>query len=219
MSQHSGSGNAPIQSAEDSLRELLQLCGADPAACPTLAQLQKEARAFGLRRADRAGGRDSLIYRAGYAFDAIGWLEFDAHQAAGILTSADLVREIVTAYGDEPLDVPFSVLISLALMRPEIALWADQEGRRHEWKRLRALNERETSTFKASLEYQEPEKWRRRSPSRAQIYLISEIVRLTETADPQVTTRGEAFDFIDGAGGNPRYLRGPELLERPRFKP
>jgi hypothetical protein len=48
------------------------------------------------------------------------------------------------------------------------------------------------------------------------MHIIAEICRLTDTPRPDIKTRGEAFDFIDQANGNPRFWVAPIRLPKPK---
>jgi hypothetical protein len=208
----------PPERHDDLLRRLLKLSGADPGKRPPLAQLLREARAYGLRRADRLGGRDNLIYRLGYALDALGFLSANADRIAGVLSSPPLLAEILTSQPLEEGGISLISLIERSLQRPDIALWAENEGRRAQWERLRELYEQQIEVFKESEAYMDPNAtWRGKLPTRPQRYLIGEIVRLTGSTDPSCKTRWEAFCFIEEAGGNPRFRKGPKERQRPTF--
>ena len=197
------------------LSELLEVIGESPAAPPSLAQLTKEAHGFGTRRADRIGSRDNLIYRAGYAVDAVMGLEIHPDEFGGMLSWPAPAFRLFKNLGC-PDQLSLVKLMSIVLTQPEVSEWARAEGRYLQWKRVALLRKQETEDFKASAAYANPERWRPKRPKRGQLYIISEICRLTDTPRPEIRTRGEAFDLIDNANGNPRFWVAPIRLPKPK---
>jgi hypothetical protein len=197
------------------LSELLEAIGESPAAPPSLAQLTKEAHGLGKRRGDRIGSRDNLIYRAGYAVDAAMGLEIHPDEFGGMLSWPAPAFKLFHNLGC-PDELSLIKLMSIVLTQPEVREWARAEGRYLQWERLALLREHETEAFKASAAFANPERWRSRRPTREQLYIISEICRLTDTARPDIKTCGAAFDFIDNANGNPRFWVAPIRLPKPK---
>lgn len=206
----------PLNDPIAGLQELLGVIREDPSQPPSLEQLKKEARGYGKRRADKLGSRDNLIYRAGYAVDAAKGLGIDPDKLAGVLSCSSVVREVFQSIGKLSAGMSLVEVIELALTRSDVAKWAQQEGRYMQWKRLSALHEAETTEFKASAAFADPDaRWRKKAPTSGQEYLISEICRIAGEEPAVVSNRGQAFDFIENAGGNPRYWAEPIRLERP----
>jgi hypothetical protein len=197
------------------LSELLEVIGESPKAPPTLAQLKKEAHGLGKRRADRIGSRDNLIYRAGYALDSVMGLEIPPDEFAGMLSWPAPAFKLFKNLGC-PDELSVIKLMSIVLTQPEVSEWARAEGRYLQWERLALLRKQETDAFKASAAFANPERWRPKSPKREQMHIIAEICRLTDTPRPDIKTRGEAFDFIDQANGNPRFWVAPIRLPKPK---
>lgn len=197
--------------SSDELRVLLGLVGEDVSDPPSLAQLKKEARAYGKRRADQVGSRDNLIYRIGYAVDAAGGLAISADAFAGILSSNSLIMEALTVLGEEKAGSSLLEVIMAVLEIPAIRKWAEREGKYLQWVRLAKLAAEETEKFEASAANADPKaSWRKKHPTIDQRYMLGEISRIHGIEIPAKLNRQEAGQLIKSAGGNPRFLKAPK---------
>ena len=153
--------------------------------------------------------RDASCYRLGSAFEPTGGLDLDPVALAGLL-----------ALGATGL----LLLVRVALAMPEAslagqmaALFRSQAGDAirawgvwSRWHWLRALHIEETETFLRSQAGRDPKAaWRRKPPTVNQTYLIEQICLDLQVELPRFRTRGEAFNWIEEMGGNPRYLSEP----------
>ena len=182
-----------------------------------LQELERLAAAKGKRRGDRRkGGNDTQKYRLGSIF----WILTDDFEEIDDLALLGLL-----ASGAETLQLlsEFSRADDENLLQPIMRIMADkdlysslrQQGGLLRWEKSRALYITEVEKFATSAAARNPNgRWRRKTPSRKQIYLIAEIVRCFNFALPEICTRGEAFEWLYAVGGNPRFANPPHIGER-----
>ena len=182
-----------------------------------LQELERLAAAKGKRRGDRRmGGNDTQKYRLGSIF----WIltddfeEIDDLALIGLLASGPKTLQWLSEFSRAEDD---------NLLQPIIRIMADkdlysslrQRGGFLRWEKSRALYIAEVEEFARSPKARNPKAaWRRKSPTKNQIYLIREVVRCFDLTLPKICTRGEAFDWLYAAGGNPRFANPPEIGER-----
>ena len=82
-------------------------------------------------------------------------------------------------------------------------------GREELLERDRTIYERELAEWQEwHRQYPDKDDWRSRKPSKGQIKLIERIAEERCVEPPQSLNRGEAHDWIDEQGGNPRLTPG-----------
>lgn len=192
------------------LRPLLERLGAACQVEPVpLEQLKKEIYQYGKRRCDVEGSLDNLKYHLGFAFEVNSALDLPSLALTGLLS---LPVEAFTSLFDDVGELPPTVidLLRFALDKPFVLAWATDMGAWLQWKRSEAVYRAEVTDFKNSDAFHRSG-WRTRSVTRRQFYLIGEINRLLGIEPRLIVNRGEAFDFIDRHGGNPRFLTEPAL--------
>ena len=177
-----------------------------------LARLMHNAEAREHRRA-AFNARDKACYRLGGAFEPVHGLDPDPVTLTGFL-----------ALGSAAL----LMLVQVALQRPHettaghlARLFRSPAGRvirAHgvwtRWNWLRNLYIEETETFLNSKKGRDPEaRWRSEKPTVNQTYLVAEICLDLQLEVKEFTTRGEAFEWIERRGGNPRFAREPARPE------
>ncbi|RSU75862.1 hypothetical protein BRX37_10235 [Sphingomonas sp. S-NIH.Pt3_0716] len=175
-----------------------------------LGELNRLAAAAGKRRGDKKpGGDDTQKYRLGSIFSVLSsrFVELDDLALLGLLADAHytitLLHFSVIDDGASLLDV-FNQL----LLDPILAQKFRDEGAKLRWEWNRALYVSEVESFAQSKAAQNQRAaWRRKPPTRGQIYLISEAVRAFDFDPPIVSTRGEAFEWLRKVGGNPRFAK------------
>lgn len=195
------------------VRGLLERFGIDEDSAVTpLIDLKREIHQYGKRRCDVEASRDNLKYYLGFAFEVNEALDVDSLALTGLLSLPWPAFEAVLK---EDIRKPERVIdgLRLALRQPEVLEWARAHGVWLQWKRLEAIYREEVEDFRSSEGFHR-KGWRRRSITRAQRYLIGEIERILGIPVPAIATRGEAYEFIAAAGGNPRFLVEPPLPSR-----
>ncbi|MBN2973430.1 hypothetical protein JW805_15580 [Roseomonas aeriglobus] len=159
--------------------------------------------------------RDKALYRTGAALEPYGGHRLDDIKLGGLDALGSqgvlLLAQTALQYPDQPLSQLIAILFESS-HGPSIAEW----GR---WSRLHwlaALHAEETAAFLETGAGRDPKAaWRRRTPTRRQVFLADEMARALGIDLPAFATRGEAFDWIHRGGGNPRYWALPALPEVP----
>lgn len=182
-----------------------------------LKELERLAAAKGNRRGDRRkGGNDTQKYRLGSVFWVLmdDFTELDDLALIGLLSSGAQTLQLLSEFSRAEDD---------DLLQPIMRIMADkdlysslrQRGGHLRWEKSRALYVTEVEEFARSPKARNPKAaWRRKSPTKNQIYLIREVVRCFDLTPPKICTRGEAFEWLYAAGGNPRFANPPEIGER-----
>lgn len=201
--------NRTIQRACGEL--LVTLNGADFQFDPRseeLANLIHDAEAREHRRAAH-NARDASCYRLGAAFEPTGF-GIDPVFLTGWLATG--------GYG-------LLLLARVSLSRPELTitdllkrLQVEAIGRelRHvgvwiRWQWLKALYDNEVEAFRRSAAYARGS-FRKKPATPRQGYLIAAISEFLEVERPSFPNRGDAFDWIERQGGNPRFANEPPHL-------
>ena len=167
-----------------------------------------DAEAREHRRAE-FNARDKACYRLGGAFEPVGGLCLDPVALSGFLALGSvavlLLAQVALALPDEP------VADNLArLFRSPAGRVVRAHGVWVRWRWLRELYLEETERFLRSKKGRDPKaRWRAEQPTSNQTYLIAEICLDLELELQRFATRGQAFDWIRGHGGNPRFTREP----------
>jgi hypothetical protein len=202
---------APLQ-PDHRIRSVLAQFGFDEEAALTpLAELKREIHRYGKRRCDKEASCDNLKYYLGFAFEVNGALDFDSLAWAGFLSiSKEGFESIFENLADDVVIESFMDGLRYALSQPAVLEWARAKGVWLHWKRLEVVYRKEIIDFRNSDAFHRPG-WRKRSITKAQHYMIGEIVRMLGVAEPKLATRGQAYNFIEHHGGNPRFLVEPPV--------
>jgi len=162
-----------------------------------------------LHRRAAWNARDKALYRTGAALESYGGHLLDDIQLSGLdALGARGVLLIAETAAEHP-DLSLSQLIAM--------LFASDHGRLiAEWGRwsrlhwLSALHAEETEQFLRTKAGSDPKAaWRCRPPTRRQSFLASEMARAIGIEPPTLANRGDAFDWINEHGGNPRFWSLP----------
>ena len=181
----------------------------EEAAVTPLSELKREIHQYGKRRCDKEASPDHLKYYLGFAFEVNGALDIDSLALAGLLSiSSQGFTSIFENLDEDELSDSFMEALRYALSQPAVLDWARAKGIWLQWKRLEVVYRKEITGFRNSDAFHRPG-WRLRSITKAQHYMIGEIVRMLGVAEPKLATRGQAFNFIAAHGGNPRFLAEP----------
>ena len=182
-----------------------QIRGAEEARVGALAEEIREAQTFEHRRAARSE-RDRACYRVGSAFEPLDALGIDDVALTGLLhlNAADtlmLLARVATEAPGRPLAVALQVLLAgdAGTAIRERGIWV-------RWRWLADLYRHETETFLTSKKARDPkQRWRGEPVTANQRHLIREISRLRQVEAPIFAIRGDAFEWIRDASGNPRF--------------
>lgn len=191
------------------IRSVLEQFGIDQdEAITPLSELKQEIHQYGKRRCDNEASRDNLVYYLGFAFEVNRALDLDSLAFAGLLS---LPTEAFSSLFD-PERLPTRLIDALryALAQPAVRDWARAQGTWLQWKRLEAIYRREVDDFRSSDAFDRTG-WRRKTITPGQHYLIGEIHRILGVPMPSLSNRGQAYEFIAGHGGNPRFLTAPPV--------
>ncbi|WP_174279458.1 hypothetical protein [Sphingomonas bacterium] len=180
---------------------------ADPVLEHRAAELEKlihDAQAREHRRA-AFNARDASCYRLGSAFEPTGGLDLDPVAVAGLMalgaTGLLLLVRVALASPDASLAEHLRALFRSRAGRA-IRAW----GVWSRWHWLRALYLHQTEVFLNSPSGRDPKaRWRAKPPTAEQTYLVTQISLDLQLQPRSFATRGEAFDWIQAAGGNPRF--------------
>ena len=171
-----------------------------------LDELIYKATAREHRRAMR-NARDAECYRIGSSFEPVKGLKLDPTALCGWLAAGTAgVPALVQVAIEHPEDGIPELLATL--FRSAIGRELHGLGVHARWKYRENLYRQEVERFEASAAFAKPG-WRREEPTAEQYYLIEEIVLALEIEMPALRTRGEAFNYIKKAGGNPVFWTEP----------
>lgn len=196
------------------LRDLLARFDGDEeelGAVVPLEDLKREIRQYGKRRCDVEASRDNLKYYLGFAFEVNGGLDLDSLALTGMLSVPWSALE-ARLQGPNSGQETSVEAIRRALEEPDLREWCLAQGTWLQWRRLEAIYRQEIVDFRQSDAFHR-KGWRSKIISRPQHYLIGEIHRILNKSKPGLATRGEAYDYIAAAGGNPRFWQAPPAPE------
>lgn len=173
------------------------------------AEIRHEIKQYGKRRCDVEASRDNLKYHLGYAFEAHDALDFPSLALTGLLAmEPGHFSRIFDDVEEEDVDETVLGMLRYALAKPDVLAWCTQMGVWLQWKRLEVVYHIEVTAFKKSDAFKRSG-WRRKSATSNQRYLIGQICRILDIPVPKIVQRGQAFNFIDSHGGNPRFWIEP----------
>lgn len=173
-----------------------------------LEELIYKATASEHRRAAR-NARDAKSYRMGGSFEPVKGLDLDPTAFCGWLAAGTAgVLALVQIAIDHPEDGIPELLETL--FRSAIGREIHALGVHARWKFRENLYRQEVERFEASSAFAKPG-WRRKEPTAEQYYLVEEIVLALKIERPTLHTRGEAYQYIKKASGNPVFWAEPPM--------
>ena len=182
-----------------------------------LNELERLAAAKGKRRGDRRkDGNDTQKYRLGSIFWVLteGFNELDDLALLGLLSSGARTLQLLSEFSreeDENLLEPMMRIMADKDLYPSLR----QRGGFLRWEKCRALYIADVEDFERSAAARNPNaRWRRKPPTKNQLYLIAEAVRCFQLPPPAISTRGDAHGWLRDNGGNPRFANSPHIGER-----
>lgn len=182
-----------------------------------LKELERLAAAKGKRRGEHSlTSKDPQKYRLGSIFWVLAedFNELDDLALLGLLSWGPKTLQLL-AKASRAEDENLMQSITRIMADEDLRSSLRKRGGLLRWEKSRALYITEVENFATSAAARNPNgRWRRKSPSRKQIYLIAEIVRCFDISPPEICTRGEAFEWLYAVGGNPRYANPPHTGER-----
>ncbi|MBN8807816.1 MAG: hypothetical protein J0I47_06225 [Sphingomonas sp.] len=169
-----------------------------------LPELRRQALADPRRR-----NRDAKRYALGGALTVLGFERIDPIAITGLLGNP---RRMLTWLVDARAvigDAPLADLVDAVFEHADRYDWCRQWGVHIDWLHGKALYDAAVTSFVTSGRTGANERWRRDTITADQEQLISRICTWRQITEPKVTTRGEAFDWIYAAGGNPTWWGPP----------
>lgn len=140
----------------------------------------------------------------------LGFERLDDTMMVGLFAHPDLMlRWLVAAREQGP--ATFVNLVSRVLADPVRAAWCRDWGTYLRWERRKALYDAEVTSFIASGRTGPKERWRRDPVTVEQAWLIELVCELNGLPDPALTTKGDAFEWLYAAGGDPRFSVKPAM--------
>ncbi|WP_226697089.1 hypothetical protein [Qipengyuania flava] len=181
-----------------------------------LRELERLATAKGKRRgAHSLTSKDPQKYRLGSIFWVLAenFKELDDLALLGLLSWGPKTLQLLAEFSraeDENLLQP----IMRIMADKDLYLSLRQRGGFLRWEKCRALYIADVEGFERSAAAQNPNaRWRRKPPTKNQLYLIAEAVRCFELPPPAICTRGDAHGWLRDNGGNPRFANPPRIAE------
>lgn len=182
-----------------------------------LQELERLAGAKGKRRGDHSlNSKDQQKYRLGSIF----WVlaedvnELDDLALLGLLSRGPQTLQLLVEFSraeDENLLQPIMRIMADKDLYPSLR----QRGGLFRWEKCRALYIADVEDFERSAAGRNPNaRWRRKPPTKNQLYLIAEAVRCFQLPPPAISTRGDAHGWLRDNGGNPRFANLPHIGER-----
>ncbi|WP_343343444.1 hypothetical protein WJT74_07870 [Sphingomicrobium sp. XHP0239] len=175
-----------------------------------ISELRRLSQAASHRRGG-AGSRDAKKYELGSVLWLHGLGDLDAQTLTGLLAHPALLLRWLGQELIRDESAPVVVLVARLLSQPGRAAFLKQWGRILEWRYRKPLYDATVSSFLESGRTGPDEAWRSRDIKIEQQALMDTLADLLEIDDPQLKTRGEAFDWIYKYGGNPTYWREPPI--------
>lgn len=145
----------------------------------------------------------------GSSFEPVNALDFDPTALAGWLASgsAGVLALVQIALSNPAGGIPD---LFARLFRSQVGDDLRKLGVHARWIHRSKIYRKEVIEFKASPAFPK-QGWRSKPPTSNQVYLIEEIALALQIEKPALRTRGEAFVFIEEAGGNPAFWSEPEM--------
>ncbi|AMK22078.1 hypothetical protein [Sphingobium sp. TKS] len=176
----------------------------------------REAQTWAFRRA-AYHERDRRCYRVGSAFEPGGGLDLDDVALTGLDCLGIRGVLLVAATARQHPNLPLNGILK-KLFASEAGQQIRAWGAWRRWHWLSDLYRAETQTFLNSKKGKDPaQQWRSGKPTAAQEHIIREIARLLQIDRPAFARRGDAFEWIKAAGGNPRFHEPPPLPDLPEI--
>lgn len=182
-----------------------------------LNELERLAAEKGKRRGDRRkDGNDTQKYRLGSIFWVLAenFNELDDLAVLGLLSSGARTLHLLSEFSraeDENLLQPIMRIMADENLHSSMR----QRGGFLRWEKCRALYIADVEDFERSAAARNPNaRWRRKPPTKNQLYLIAEAIRCFQLPPPAISTRGDAHGWLRDNGGNPRFANPPHIGER-----
>lgn len=99
-------------------------------------------------------------------------------------------------------------LLRIIFSHPERLAWCGREGARTRWEWAKKKRNEETAAF-LKRQKTTSRRWRSEPISELQQYLIALIRTRGDLPEPCLSTRGEAYDWIEAKGGHPDFWTPP----------
>ena len=169
-----------------------------------IAEQRRQAHAATKRRK-----RDAARYVLGGTFMALGFDLLDDTMIVGLFAHPDLMLRWLVEAREAQGPASFAELIGRILTDRSRADWCRDWGIHLRLARQKQLYEAEVVSFITSGRTGLREKWRRDPVTVRQAWLIDLVCELAQTPNPALTAKGDAFEWLYAAGGDPRFSTKP----------
>lgn len=170
----------------------------------SIAEQRRQAHAATKRRK-----RDAARYVLGGTFMALGFDRLDDTMLVGLFAHPDLMLRWLVEAREARGPASFADLIARILADPVRSAWCREWGVYLRWDRQKQLYDAEVASFIASGRTGPKERWRRDPVTVGQAWLIELVCELAQMPNPALATKGEAFEWLYAAGGDPRFATKP----------
>ena len=170
----------------------------------SIAEQRRQAHAATKRRK-----RDAARYALGGTFMALGFDRLDDTMLVGLFAHPDLMLSWLVEAREALGPASFAELVARILADAARAVWCREWGIHLRWARQKQLYDAEVASFIASGRTGPREKWRRDPVTVGQAWLIDLVCELARLQNPALATKGEAFEWLYAAGGDPRFATKP----------
>lgn len=176
----------------------------------TIGELRRQHQAMTKRRG-RGRSADAGNYALGASLVLVGLGGVDETALVGLMAHPDqMLRWIQHARGAGAGPM-FGDLVKVVFASEPCFAWCRQWGRVLQWRRRKELYDASVTRFIVSGKASLNRRWRRETVTDDQAALVLTLVEILSEPMPNLETRGEAFDWIFGRGGNPAYWNEPTL--------
>lgn len=174
-----------------------------------LPELRRQARADPKRRG--RDGTDTIKYALGSVLVMLDCVRIDSAALIGLFANPDLMLRWMVEARQEHGPLTFAEMVAAAMADAQRYAWCKQWGICLQWRHRKNLYDASVTSFIESGRAGPREKWRRDDVSDDQADLIVRICGWLEEPLPDLSTKGEAFEWIYERGGNPTYWAEPQL--------
>lgn len=174
----------------------------------TLPELRRQARAMAKRRGGE-GSIDAEKYRFGSILILLGFGGAEDLKLLGLLACGDRALQWLAEARLQHGPMTFADAVKIVLADPVRAEWCRRWGeyRRRTYKK--AVYDASVTAFIESGKAGPKEGWRRDEITPDQAGLIEDICETLSLPTPELSNRGDAFEWIYAHGGKPAYWEMP----------
>ena len=174
----------------------------------TLPELRRQARAKPNRRGGK-GSADAEKYRFGSILILLGFGGTEDLKLLGLLACGDRALQWLAEARLQYGPMTFADAVKIVLADPVRAEWCHRWGEYRRRIYRKAIYDASVTSFIESGKAGPREAWRRDEITTDQTGLIEDICETLSLPLPELSNRGEAFEWIRAHGGKPAYWAVP----------